>query len=119
MELVWSAGESVAVSQVQLALKRKKKKTLSYSTVKAILANLTDKGYLKKHSQGKANVFTAAVTRETFNEQLVRDILSALSADHRNPLLVQLVDRLASDKGTLDRLEELIARKRAEADPNG
>ncbi len=118
MELVWSAGEPLAVSQVHLALKRKKK-ALAYSTVKAILANLTVKGYLKKHSQGKANVFSAAVTREMFNEQLVEDILNALSTDHRNPLLVQLVDRLASDQTTLEHLEELIARKRAEAGSNG
>ncbi len=118
MEVVWSAGEPVAVSQVHFALKRNKR-DVAYSTVKAILTNLCGKGYLKKHARGKANVFSATVTRERFNEQLARDLLGSLSRDQRNPLLVQLVDRLASDSATLDHLEELIARKRAEAGRNG
>jgi predicted transcriptional regulator len=87
--------------------------------VKAILTNLTAKGYLNKRSEGRANVFSAAITRDAFNEQVVTEVLNALASDYRNPLLATLVDRLASDPRTLNDLENLIARKRAEAAGHG
>jgi predicted transcriptional regulator len=98
---------------VQRALKSKRR-DLAYSTVKAILTNLAGKGYLKKRTQGKSNVFAAAISQADFKEQVVTDVLKALARDYRNPLLANLVDRLASDPGTLDDLEKLIARKRAQ-----
>ncbi len=118
MQVVWNAEAPVAVSEVHRVLKRKKK-VLAYSTVKAILTNLCAKRYLEKHCAGRANVFSAAITREVFQEQMVSAVLNALSTDDRNPLLIKLVDRLVSDDGTLDVLEKLIARKRAEEKDRG
>jgi len=113
MHLVWAAGRPVVVSDVHRALQQKRQ-NLAYSTVKAILTNLSGKGFLKKRAQGRSNVFTAAISQADFKEQVVGEVLNALAKDYRNPLLMNLVDRLASDPSTLDDLEKLIALKRVE-----
>jgi predicted transcriptional regulator len=114
MQIVWAAGKPVPVSEVHRAL-HLKKKDVAYSTVKAILTNLSAKGYVKKRSEGKSNVFSAAISREDFKEKVVKDLLASLSRDYRNPLMAHLVDQLATDAESLDQLEKLIAAKRAEA----
>jgi predicted transcriptional regulator len=113
MQIVWSVGHPVPVSEVHQVL-RARKKDLAYSTVKAILTNLASKGYLKKRSEGKSNYFSAAISQEAFKEKVVRDLLGSLSDDYRNPLMAHLVDRFAGDGDSLAQLERLIARKRAE-----
>jgi len=113
MEIVWAQGEPVTVAAVQRALGRRKK-TLAYSTVKAVLTNLAEKGHLRKRSEGRSNVFSAVKTREEFRKQVVDEVMGSLLRDYRNPLLAHLVDRVARDPQSLDELERLIASKRRE-----
>ena len=113
MQIVWNRETAVPVSEVHHAL-RARKKDVAYSTVKAVLTNLASKGYLKKRSEGKSNFFSAAIGPEAFKEKVVRDLLSSLSDDYRNPMMALLVDRFARDPDSLAQLEQLIARKRAE-----
>ena len=114
MQIVWAATKPVPVSEVHRAL-HLRKKNVAYSTVKAILTNLAAKGYVKKRSEGKSNVFSAAITQKAFQEKVVRDVLASLSSDYRNPLMAHLVDQFGADEESLDQLEKLIAAKRAEA----
>ena len=111
MEIVWSEGEPVSVARVQDGLARRRK-TLAYSTIKAVLSNLAAKGYLRKRSRGRSNVFAAVQTRDEFRKRLVAEVLGSLVRDYRNPLLSHLVDELADEPGSLDDLERLIAEKR-------
>lgn len=113
MDIVWDASEPLSVGDVHSAL-RKKKHDLAYSTVKAVLTNLAAKGYLHKKSEGRSNSFAAVESKEKFKERLVREVLSSLLKDHRDPLLAHLVDDLAVDKESLAKLESLLAKKRAE-----
>jgi predicted transcriptional regulator len=118
MQVIWSCKDPMTVSDVQHALQRKRR-DLAYSTVKAILTNLAQKGYLNKRAEGRTNVFAAAISQADFKERVVTEVLNALAKDYRNPLLATLVDRLATDPSTLDDLEKLIARRRAEAGGHG
>ncbi|HEY3928268.1 MAG TPA: BlaI/MecI/CopY family transcriptional regulator [Candidatus Koribacter sp.] len=113
MRMVWSAPGPVAVSEIQRKLQRKAN-PLAYSTVKTILTNLAAKGYLKKWSQGRTNVFAAAITQEEFEKRLVGEVLSALTSDYKGALLATLVDQVALHPQRLDDLEKLIEQKRAE-----
>lgn len=113
MDVVWAAREPVSVSDVHAAL-RKKKHNLAYSTVKAVLTNLSSKGYLRKRSEGRSNSFAAAESKEEFKQRVVKEVLDSLLRDYRDPLLVHLIDDLAVDKESLARLEVLLAKKRAE-----
>jgi predicted transcriptional regulator len=111
MKLVWSAESPVTVAAVHAALE-KEGRELAYSTVKAVLSNLATKGYLKKRSKGKANIFVPLMSEMGFRERVVGDVLDALTQDYRNPLLVSLVDRLGADPKMLDELERLVAIKK-------
>lgn len=111
MEIVWSEAEPVSVATVHRALGRRRK-TLAYSTVKAVLTNLARKGHLKKRSEGRSNVFAAVQTREEFRKGVVEEVVGSLVKDYRNPLLAHLVERVARDRASLDELERLIAERR-------
>jgi BlaI family transcriptional regulator, penicillinase repressor len=118
MKLVWSAKTSVTVADIHFALE-KQGRELAYSTIKAVLTNLAAKGYLRKRSKGKANVFAPAITEERFRERVVSSVLDALTQDYRNPLIVSLVDRLGADPKMLSELERLVALKKSEGKRHG
>ena len=111
MEALWNATSAVSVADV-LAVLSKRKPVLSYSTVKAVLSNLTLKGHVKKRSIGRSNVFTPATTRAAFQKHVVSEVIDSLIHSYREPVLAHLIDELASDDGMLDELERLIAEKR-------
>jgi len=113
MEAVWAAQAPVSVGDVQEVLYKKKQK-LAYSTVKAVLTNLASKGYLRKKSEGRSNSFAATESKEQFKKKVVKEVLSSLLRDHRDPLLAHLIDDLAIDKESLAKLESLLAKKKAE-----
>ncbi len=118
MKLVWSARSPVTVATVHSGLE-KEGRELAYSTVKAVLSNLAAKGYLKKRSKGKANVFAPVISESSFRERVVGDVLDALTQDYRNPLIASLVDRLGADPKMLDELERLVAIKKSEGKRRG
>ena len=111
MEVLWDAKSAVSVADVRAVLS-KRKPVLSYSTVKAVLSNLTRKGHAKKRSIGRSNVFTSATTRAAFQKHVVSEVMDSLIHSYREPVLAHLIDEFASDDGMLDELERLIAEKR-------
>ena len=64
MNILWSASAPMTVSEVQSALPQRKR--IAYSTVKAVLANLTGKGFLDKNSVGRSNCFVPKMSRNGF-----------------------------------------------------
>jgi len=112
MEAIWAAGAPVAVSDVMAALSVRKK-PLAYSTIKTILTNLVDKGYLSKRADGRANAFSAKQSRADFERDLVSGVIGSLMRDYRNPLLAHLADELADDPQSIREFERLLARRKA------
>lgn len=111
MEVLWSATNELSVGEV-LAVLSKRKPVLSYSTVKAVLSNLSLKGHVKKRSIGRSNVFTPKTSREAFQKHVVSEVIDSLIHSYREPVLAHLVDELTLDESMLDDLERLIAEKR-------
>lgn len=112
MDVVWAADGPFSVSDVMAGLSRRKK-PLAYSTIKTILTNLTDKGYLIKRADGRANVFSAKQSRVDFERDLVGGVVGSLLRDYRNPLLAHLADELAGDPQSIKEFERLLARRKA------
>ena len=116
MEAVWNLGGWVSVAEVLEARERRGGTTLAYSTIKAVLTNLHDKGHLEKRSEGKQNTFKPKLAREAFAARAVGRVVDPLLRDHRNPLLAHIVDELIDDEEGLAELEALLAaRKRQRA----
>lgn len=116
MDAVWAAGKPVTVGDVAEALARRKP-ALAYSTIKAVLTNLADKGHLSKRPVGRANSFVAKQSKEEFERDVVGGVVDSLLRDYRNPLLSHLADELADDPKSIAEFERLLAeRKRRRAD---
>lgn len=112
MNILWSASAPMTVSEVQSALPQRKR--IAYSTVKAVLANLTGKGFLDKNSVGRSNCFVPKMSRDEFREHMISDVLNSLMQDCRVPLLAHLVDGLAADAETIREIRLLLSKKEAE-----
>ena len=87
---------------------------ISYSAVKAVLNNLTDKGRLTKSRHGKVTAFEAVKSREEFEAQVVSTVVSSLKRNFGAPVIAQLVNELAVDEETLAEFERVIAAKKSE-----
>jgi predicted transcriptional regulator len=113
MNVVWDASAAVTVADVHRVLQARGRE-IAYSTVKAVLSNLTGKGYLKKKPSGRSNIFVARESRAAFKDRMIRNVLSSLLKEHRAPLMVHLVDDLATDRESIEELENLVRQKRRE-----
>jgi predicted transcriptional regulator len=113
MEAVWAAGTPVTVSDIAATFDRRRKK-LAYSTLKTILTNLAEKGYLQKRPAGRANEFSPLKMRPDLEREVVRDVLGSLMRDYRNPLLAHLADEFAQDPTVTAELDRLVAERKAQ-----
>jgi predicted transcriptional regulator len=113
MEAVWAGQGPQSVSDVHLALTGGGR-ALSYSAVKAVLNNLSDKDRLTKTREGKATFFAPAKTREEFEADVVSSVVSSLKRNYGAGVIAQLVDELAVDKESLAEFERVIAQRKSE-----
>jgi predicted transcriptional regulator len=111
MEAVWRAGAPVSVGDVREGLEGGRR-LLAYSTIKAVLTNLTEKGHLRRHLVGRGHAYVAVQPRHVFQQRVVTDVVDSLMRDYREPLLVHLADELLDDRDMLRELERLIAEKK-------
>ncbi len=107
MEELWRRGGWSSVADLMPIFRAR----FAYSTIKTILNNLVEKGHLKKRSAGRANEFSAAVTRQAFEERIVADLVRPLVTQYRNPFLAHIVDQL-DDEESVRELERLLKKKR-------
>ncbi|HEX5083154.1 MAG TPA: BlaI/MecI/CopY family transcriptional regulator [Blastocatellia bacterium] len=62
--------------------------------------------------KGKAFVYAPRYTREEFERRLAQEALGALLGGLGEPVLSTFVELIGEDESKLERLEELIKRKR-------
>ncbi len=113
LEVLWDKGGFVPVPDVHRALDAAGKR-LSYSAVKAVLNNLAGKGLARKGRSGKVTEFEAAQSREEFDGAVLSDVIGGLKRNFGAPAIAQLVGEIAVDEETLDELERMIVKRRAE-----
>ncbi|MHB8147327.1 MAG: BlaI/MecI/CopY family transcriptional regulator [Vulcanimicrobiaceae bacterium] len=112
MNTVWDIGAPATVGVIAERLERTGQ-SIHYSSAKTTLNTLTEKGYLTKRPSGRANAFTAALSREEFEQRVVGGVLTGLMRNYRNPLMASLAQTLAGDPASLDEFERLLAEQRA------
>jgi predicted transcriptional regulator len=116
MEATWELGGGwVTIADVLEERERSGGSKLAYSTIKAVVSNLHDKGHLRKRSEGKQNGFKPVLTREKFATRAIGRVVAPLLRDHRNPLLAHIVDELINDEEGMAELQALLAAKQRSA----
>lgn len=112
MNAVWEIGAPATVGEVVDRLEKAGQR-IHYSSAKTTLNTLTQKGYVAKKAVGKANAFTAAVSRTEFEQHVVGGVLTGLMRNYRSPLMSSLAETLANDPESLSEFERLLAEQRA------
>ena len=112
MEAAWSLGRWASVGDVLERRERSGGSPATYSTIKNVMANLHDKGHLRKRPAGKQNEFVPTVSRDEFARRAVGRVVDPLLRNHRNPLFAHIVDGLLEDDTAIAEFEALIAERR-------
>ena len=114
MEVVWAA-EKLSVADVQDELQRTR--TIAYTTVLTTMGRLFEKALLVRERDGKRYLYRAAMTREEFLQRMADEVFDSLADAGLDSVASLFASRVgsASDE-ELDRLEELIRRRREEID---
>jgi BlaI family penicillinase repressor len=108
MQVIWRRGAS-SVAEVQQGMDR----ALAYTTVQTVLNTLERKGKLKRRLDGRAYVYTAAVTEARALKHAVRDLVDRMFGGSSEELVMSLIKSREVD---LKRLAELSRRLDADAD---
>jgi len=109
MQILWRQPDQT-VTEVEEKLRRRRE--IAHTTVLTTLDRLHRKGYLTREKSGKAFVYAPRYTREEFERGLAQEVLGALLGGLGDPVLSTFVELVGADEAKLERLEELIRRKR-------
>lgn len=113
LDALWAGGRKMTVPEVHAAVTADGR-TLSYSAIKAVLNNLAGKGWLRKGKLGKLTNFTPIVDRDAFQTEVMRSVIGSLKRNFGEPVIAQFVDQLAIDDDSIEEIERLLARRKAE-----
>lgn len=88
---------------------------ITHNTVQSTMKRLWEKGLLAREKQGHAYIYSARTSRRELTELMVNQLIVQV-ADSKIEVALEAFVNLAEQAGdkTLTKLEELIARRRAE-----
>jgi predicted transcriptional regulator len=110
MERIWSGGPS-DVKAVHRAVGEQRRITLN--TVQSTMERLWRKGFLDREKVSHAYVYSARHTKAELCARMVEQVVGDVLRGEPATLLSAFVDLAArADRGNLDRLEALIAKRR-------
>lgn len=112
MELAWDCGQ-VSVSDVHEALEADRE--IAYTTVMTTMGRLHEKGLLVRERDGRRYLYTPAMTRDAFLQEMAAEVFDSLEQAGMDSVASLLVHRVQSaDDEELARLEALIRKRREE-----
>ena len=113
LEETWQRGE-VSVRDIYLAFEER----VAYTTLMTTLDRLFRKQILDRRKDGRAFLYSPAVSREEFEHGIREDVIDGLlgrGAEGVQPVLACIVDTVSErDRELLDELDRLIKEKKRE-----
>jgi predicted transcriptional regulator len=114
--VLWDCDGKLPVRRVQEALGRDQ--ALAYTTVMTVLDRLFDKGLLAREKDGKAFVYWATLSRETYLGAQAARMLTELEVPVQRDVLMAFLDSAEhADPAVLDELSALIEARRKRGEP--
>ena len=117
MEETWRLGE-VSVRDIYRSLDER----VAYTTLMSTLDRLYRKNLLGRRREGRAYLYSAAVSRKEFDDIIKEDVVDGLlghGADEVEPVLACIVDTITErDRELLDELDRLVQEKKRELKRN-
>lgn len=113
MDIIWQKDSEVTVRDIYEVIAARRK--LAYTTVMTIMGRLAEKGILSKRMEGNVSLFTSAMSREAFTNNVVGSVVDSLLEDFADAAIARFVSRVGEgDRETLQRLEKLLDAYREE-----
>lgn len=109
MDVLWARADSTAEDVREALAKRHPMKD---STSRTILKRLEEKGYVKRHVEGRTNVYRVSEPKRHIAVRTVQQIIDRLLGGSVEQLIVGMVDRNLLDERELRRLTEKLARRK-------
>lgn len=109
MDVLWTRAEGTAEDVREALAKRHPMKD---STSRTILKRLEEKGYVKRHVEGRTNVYRVSEPPRNIALRTVQQIIDRLLGGSVEQLIVGMVDRDLLDERELRRLAEKLARRK-------
>jgi predicted transcriptional regulator len=113
LEEAWQCGE-VSVRDIFVAFGEQ----VAYTTLMTTLDRLYKKKLLERRKDGRAFVYSPAVSREQFEHGIREDVIDGLlgaGAEGIEPVLACIVDTVSQqDRELLDELDRLVQQKKRE-----
>ena len=107
MDELWKRAQSTA-EDVRVALEEIH--PMKDSTARTILKRLEEKDYVKRHVEGRTNVYRVSEPPRNLAVRAVQQIIDRLLGGSVEELIVGMVDRDLLDERDLQRLAEKLAR---------
>ena len=109
MDVLWARAEGTT-EDVREALANRH--PVKDSTARTILKRLEEKGYVKRHVEGRTNVYRVSEPPRHVAVRTVQQIIDRLLGGSVEQLIVGMVDRNLLDEAELRRLTEKLARRK-------
>jgi predicted transcriptional regulator len=110
MKIVWRLGEATVRDVYEdLRLQR----PIAYTTVMTMMKNMEARGHLKKRSEGRAYVYSAAVSEGPMLRRLVSDFVDRVFNGSTEPLLAHLVEERRLSEKDLEKIGKMIREKKS------
>jgi BlaI family penicillinase repressor len=108
MKVVWRLGEATVRDVYEdLRLHR----PIAYTTVMTTMKNMESRGHLKKRSEGRAFVYTAAVPESRMLRRIVGDFIDRVFNGSAEPLLAHLIEEQRLSEKDLEQIGKMIREK--------
>src|SRR2546423_2055593 len=107
MDVLWKRSQSTAEDVREALAERHPMKD---STARTILKRLEDKGYVKRHVEGRTNVYRVSEPPRNLAITAVQQIIDRLCNGSVEQLIVGMVDRELLDERELRRLAGLAQK---------
>lgn len=110
MLIIWEYGRPVNRFQIESKLDADRK--LSPTTILSFLSRLQEKGFLDVTKDGKNNIYTAVIDRESYTQAESKNMLKKLYKNSVKNFLAALYDGNDMSEEDIKELEDYIEEKR-------
>ena len=108
MKVVWRLGEATVRDVYEEV---RVQRPVAYTTVMTTMKTMEARGHLKKRAEGRAYVYTSAVTEGRMLRRVVGDFIDRVFNGSAGPLLAHLVKERRVSEEDLEQVRRMIRGK--------
>lgn len=105
LQLLWDRGP-LSVREIHEALSEEKE--VVYTTVLKTMQVMLDRGFLERESQGRKHIYSAAIAKESTQNQLLDTFLNRTFGGSAKQLVMRALGNYQASKADIEELKAMI-----------